>query len=232
MMIKPILLTLMLLACTATSASAAIVAQVGSRGFSSISNFENFDGGDFGVDPDFFFPADRFSVASASGFSFGYSAVDGPGYVVWPGTGDVGFGSRSLYQDGGAGAMATIALTDGSDIQQIELDVSNGFGPTDPANVWVRAYNNGVATGFDFIFSLASGATVSVWSNGSAFDELRIASYADSAVSGNEAQFSAVSFDNVTVGVGGTVPEPSSLVLAGLALLGLTAGSMKRSRRD
>jgi len=203
------------------AANADIILIEAAQDFGSITNSENFDGGDFGIDPGHFFPSDLYNVTSASGFSFGYTTDVRSGFIVWSGDGAVGFDTRSLYQNGGAEAMVTISLTSGADIEQIQFDVSNGFGPADPHNVWVRSYNDGIATGFDFELSIASGGTISMSAmSGMVFDEIRIASYANSSIMQDESQFSAISIDNLFVGTR-TVPEPGTLALFGIGLFGM-----------
>ena len=212
---------------------ATIMAQLGSRGFDSVVYFEDFNSSTFGQDPDPYRPPSSHDLTTASGFNFAYSSNVGLGFVVWPGNGVVGFNTRSLYQNGGANAMVAISLATGADIGQIEFDIANG-GQTNPHNVWVRTYKDGAPTGFEFEFSAAPRATISVWADGdTAFDELRLASYGRSSILQQETQEAATSIDNVRAVVAGAgashdIPEPASL---GSMLLGLACMGLVRKRR-
>jgi hypothetical protein len=213
----------MIAVCFSTATvEASILAQVGPKGFGTITNSEDFES--YGA---FDSPGQPFS---SSGFTFDLPDFDPQttiGFVIWEAGGDVGHATQSLYQDGGAYSMTSIALSSNADIEQIEFDVANGYG-RGPQNVWVRAYNNGAATGFDFAFNtLAWPSTISVWTNGTVFDEIRVQSYIDSnSIQGNESQFGAASIDNVKVGtLQNAIPEPGSLLVwgvLGLASVGLT----------
>jgi len=205
------------LGCFAATATADIEAQSGPRAFDDVFNTEDFQSyGDFEV------PGTPFS--SPGGFDFDITPRNGA-FVIWAGDNGVGFPTRSLYQNGGANGMTSIRLSDGSDINQIQLDAANGFGPADPHNVWIRAYNNGAPTGFDFEFNVPSASTLTVWSTGgTAFDELRIQSYGDTGIEGLEDQFGAVSIDNIIVGQG--VPAPGAI-----ALMAVGGMALRRRRR-
>lgn len=194
-----------------------IFATNGSVGFNSITNSEDFESY-----ADFAFPGDPFDSPGGMHFQSEFNND----LVIWGAGGGVGFPTRCLYQNGGGNAMLSISLTSGGDIvNQIELDVANGFGPADPHNVWVRAYNNGAPVA-DFDFNgIAASSTISVWATGgSVFDELRVQSYGSNANNHNEADFGAVSIDNVKMGIG--VPAPGTFALLGLS--GLVATRRRR----
>lgn len=210
-----------------TSAHGIIIGQVGSRGFDSITHFENFDSDEF---PDYSNPGDPFS---SSGFDF---ALPGLGsFAIWAGgLPGVGFTTKSLYQNGGASSMDIISLTDGSDISQIEFDVSNGL--TAPArypqNIWVRTYNDSLSTGFDFDFNLSSAGTITIWSDGlTVFDEIRAQSYGSTTIDHNENQYGAISIDNIFVGTSTPVPEPATMLLLGTGLVGLLGFGRKKFKK-
>lgn len=214
-----------ILVATAGQVQAGIMAQIGSLGSGTITNFEDFDGGEF---TDLGLPGNSFS--SIAGLSFDLPVG---GFITWSGDGSVGFNTRSLYQSGGANSMTSISLTSGANIKQIELDIANGYGPASPQNIWVRAYNDGFATGDDFVFSLSAPGTIAVWTDGgTVFDELRVQSYGFSTPSLNESQFGTASIDNVTIFSSNPapvpVPEPTSLAIFGI--MGLTACGVRRRR--
>ena len=191
-------------------ATADIIAQLGPRDFDTITNTEDFQS--YG---DFESPGEPFS--SPGGFDF--DLPGGGSFVIWGGSGEVGFPTRSLYQNGGAPSMTSIQLTGGGDIDQIQFEAANGFGPASPHNVWIRAYNDGLPAGFDFEFTAEIITTITVWSAGTVFDELRVQSYGPNPIERREEQIGAISIDNLIVGQG--VPAPGALAL--LALVGVTA---------
>lgn len=207
------LAVLVAMAVIANAAHADIFGQVGALGFDVVTNTEDFESY-----AQFEDPGTPFS--SPGGFDFD---LDSGAFVIW-GFDGVGFPTNSVYQNGGASAMTQISMTDGSDIPAIQFDVANGFGPADPQNVWVRTYNNGVATGFDFQFnSMAAPDTITIWSDGTAFDEIRVQAY-NVDIGGDEAQYGAASIDNMMVGT--PIPAPGVLALFGLA--GLAARRRRR----
>ncbi|MBU1340604.1 MAG: PEP-CTERM sorting domain-containing protein [Proteobacteria bacterium] len=209
-----------------TPSFASIMGQVGSLGFSSITYSEDFEDASIPM-----FPGQSFSTSN--GFNFGLTPttfIPAPKFVIYDPsvhTGNVGFPTKSLYQNGGAPSMDMISLTNGTYIRQIQFDVSNGYyNINNPQNIWVRTYNNGVLTGYDFDFNAAATATIAIWSDGiTLFDEIRIQSYYWSTIIlHDEGQRGAISIDNIVVGVGGRapVPEPATVFLFGLGLLGLS----------
>ena len=202
--------------CLTATALADIIAQSGPRGFDVITNAEDFES--YAPFED---PGTPFS--SPNGFDFDITPRNGA-FVIW-GPGGVGFPTNSVYQNGGANGMTSISLTGGGDINQIQLDAANGFGPADPHFLWIRAYNNGAPTGFDFDFNVAAGSTLTVWStDGTIFDELRIQSYGPNPSNHDEGEFGAISIDNIFVGQG--IPAPGAI-----ALLAVAGFAPRRRRR-
>ena len=216
-------------------AKASIFARLGSMDFDKIDYQEDFESYDIFTDPRE--QADSPKFNSPGGFTFDLpSDYSGLGFVIAP-PNSVGFATKSLYQNGGATNMTSIKLTNGDDISHIELKVSNGFikdgvSPLDPHNVWVRTYNDGIATGYDFEFSgIAPAETISVWAKGKVFDELRIQAYANKIFRA-EHQWGAVAIDDIIVGTSDlskSVPEPTSII--SLLLVGLaTTKTLSRKK--
>jgi hypothetical protein len=204
----------------ATRAEASILAQIGPKTFGSVSHSEDFEG---------FTAFDLFgtNLSSASGFEFNLTSGE---LIIWSGPG-VGLPTKSLYQNGGANSMTSIALTSGANIDQIQFDVGIGFFGATQQNVWLRAYNNGIAAGFDFVFNgLSQPSTISVWTNGTVFDELRVQSYSSNAgVQELEGQYGAAAIDNIMVGTSqSTIPEPGALTV--WSVIGVV-GLMVRRRK-
>jgi PEP-CTERM motif-containing protein len=198
-------------------ATAGMVGQVGSATFDTIDASTDFSsgGGGFGTLP-----------YTLDGLTF-----DDPDDLV--ATVGVGFSTACLYQNGGSSGMLSFVLASGADMNQVQLDVGNGWS-ANPHYVWVRTYNNGTPTGSDLDFDIAIGGTISFWTDGATtFDEVRIAAYNLSSTRNQhiEGNYSAVSIDNLILGTGPTaVPEPASLALFGLGAALLIGVRMRRRR--
>jgi hypothetical protein len=149
------------------------------------------------------------------------------GFIFTIPTGDgrisTGFGlpGQSLYQSGGAATMTRIALDTGSDLDQLQFDISNGFGPSSPQFIWIRTYLNGSPTGVDFDFDVAAPSTFLISDDGvgTGFDEVRVQAYIQGAVRDqhSETNFGAAAIDNVFA----AVPEPGTGLLVVLGLVAL-----------
>lgn len=199
---------LVALAClTCQVAQGQIVASAGANGVGTQTNFEDFES----YAP-FSGPGNPFS--SPGGFDFDLPSGGGA-FVIWNGGGVV-LPTNTLYQNGGAASMTSIKLTGGADIFSLEFDVGNGYG-SNPEDVWIRAYDNGVYTGFEFDFVNTPAGTFTVTNAGTAFDEIRVqAWFAFANRAPNEDQFGAVSIDNIRAFTS-AVPEPTVGLLSVLA---------------
>ncbi|MCA9506034.1 MAG: PEP-CTERM sorting domain-containing protein [Myxococcota bacterium] len=134
-------------------------------------------------------------------------------------------GVTGIYPNGGADSMISIRLNvagrDG--FGQFQLDVSNaaGIGTGDPQYVWLRAYNDGMPTGFDFDFDVTRPTTLTIWSEGgSVFDEIRVQSYTTAAIRDLHVETTAggAIVGAFFAGEPLPVPEPGTAALMGLGL--------------
>jgi hypothetical protein len=94
---------------------------------------------------------------------------------VWP--------QGVLYQNPTHGYVG-ISLTSGGDFDAIQITVTDGWGQDGSEFIWIRAFNDGAFTGFEFDLDLihlddkAAPGIFTVASDGTKFDELRVtASY-------------------------------------------------------
>ena len=208
--------------CACNAANAQIVASVGANATGIQTNFEDFES----YSP-FAFPGQPFT--SVGGFDF--DLPDGGGFfVIWSPNGVVLPTGQTLYQDGGAFSMTSIRLTSGSDMDELELDIGNGYS-ANPQTVWIRAYDNGAYTGYEFDFLSTPAGTFTVSNAGTAFDEIRVQAWDDSYVrTPFENQFGAVEIDNITAFTT-AVPEPSAIAaLSVLGLVGAVVGLRRRKK--
>ncbi len=197
---------------------AAIYAVVDGQAISDVTNFEDFESyNSFSSPP----------VITPSGFTFDCETCN---FTDYPG----GLGSHALYQNGGSSSMTSVKLTSGSNFTAVSMKVGNGWGPDDPQDVWVRAYNNGSPVESFLLPDTPLAATVSVWADGgSEFDEVRIQSYqVNNGINEDESQVGAIAIDDVTAGAlmpMAAVPALSTWALVLMAtLLGLAAFTRRR----
>ena len=182
---------------------AAINASIDGPPVTNVSNFEDFESYIGSVDDPLLTP---------NGFTFDCDCD----FVV----GNLGTGSQGLYQNGGSSSMTSVRLTSGANLSAISMVNGNGWGPIDPDQIWVRAYNNGSPVASFQFPDIPLASTIAVWADsGSQFDEVRIQSYGSVGITENEAQYGAIAIDDVTAGTA----EPAAPVpvagLPGLAVL-------------
>ncbi len=209
-------------------AAAGIIATGGPQKFATITAEENFQSFD-----DFYSPSNPFSTGGLTfkGLTFQNALI------IWPeGNTSVGFPTRSLYQNGGINSMLQISLSNGDDLQQLQFDVGNGAG-RNPEFIWLRAYNNGAPSGFDFDFTIPESSTLAIWTDDTTqLDEIRIGAYltASDRDAHDETGYSVVSIDNVIAGTRGVpttdIPEPFTITLFGVSLAGLLSASHRRKK--
>ena len=209
--------------CACNAANAQIVASVGANATGTQTNFEDFES----YAP-FDYPGQPFT--SVGGFDF--DLPDGGGsFVIWSPSGVILTTGQTLYQNGGANSMTSIRLTSGSDMDELELDIGNGyFASPIPQTVWIRAYDNGAYTGYEFDFLSTPAGTFTVSNAGTAFDEIRVQAWHNLYVrTPFESQYGAVEIDNITAFT--AVPEPSAIAaLSVLGLVGAVVGLRRRKK--
>ena len=195
------------------SCFASIEAQIGARAFVTVIADEDFES---------FSQVQYFSPLTTADYVFtGASATNG--FYVGPSI-LMPNATDGLYQNGGFSGRLSIRHADGSDINQIQFDI--GHGASTGFYAWIESFNNGASTGYSFDLDVAEGSTISLWSTGTVFDEVRIGYYTSASVRNShvETAFTATSIDNLVTGIGssGAVPEPQTiLVWALLAVSGL-----------
>ena len=215
-----VVLGLVAIACFAcNAANAQIVFSVGANATGTQTNYEDFES--YGA---FSGPGNPFS--SPGGFDF--DLPDGGGsFVIWSPNGVVLPTGQTLYQNGGASSMTSIKLTSGADMSEMELDIGNGYG-ANPQTAWIRAYDNGAYTGYEFDFLSTPAGTFTVSDAGTAFDEIRVQAWFNNYVrTPFENQYGAAEVDNITAFT--AIPEPSSI--AALSVLGLVGAVVYLRRR-
>lgn len=138
--------------------------------------------------------------------------------------------SQFWYPSGGDNNYADIKGTDDAVFSAIDFLVGNGqFGNTTNLR-WVTLMNNQV-TGTGLISGLAKGQVIG-FKDVSGFDELRVAAAISSADPGF-GNHQSIAIDDLRAQLATTaaasVPEPTSIALLGLGLLGMVFGRRKQA---
>lgn len=137
-----------------------------------------------------------------------------------PSYGNGGFSGGFHYPYGGASGDTSISTTDGLKIFGVEFNVGNGIGGAGTTLVDWNIFDNSVSVGSGTI-SIPTGGVVGFYdTNG--FDTLFFADRRNSV--------NAVALDNLHVQLASQVPEPASLALLGIGLVGLV--TMRHKQRS
>jgi hypothetical protein len=132
-----------------------------------------------------------------------------------------GFSGNYMYSVG-TDTFISITMGNGSDFSAIEFAAGSGFGGG--INGYWQTYNNSVMTGFGNFTT--SNVDVLGLADSSGFDEVRYFTFPNP---NQQTGTSAPAIDTVRAGSGGnSVPEPASLALLGIGLVGL--GAMRRRK--
>ena len=203
----------------ATPAEATIFAMEGARPFEQVAAQDDFSAGNC-----------IFAVCNRGGFIT--STPDDPSDRF----SQIGLGGIvGFYPNGGSESMISIRMNvAGTEIDQFQFDVSNGFGTSvgSPQFIWIRAYREGAPVGFDFTFDVPKPTTFTVWSETlGEFDEVRVQSYDSVAARdlGVETTYGAAIVGGYIAGT--LVPEPNVGLLTslGLAWIGVARRERRRS---
>ena len=130
--------------------------------------------------------------------------------------------------------MTSIKLTSGANMAGLQFNIANGYTSTPMESVWIRTYEDGVYTGYEYTNqSVSRGAGFSIVSAGNAFNEVRVQSalsYKNGTYYGlqfkSESETGAVSIDNLVAF--SAIPEPTTFSLLGF---GAVIAAIHRRRR-
>ncbi len=164
--------------------------------FNGLANFQSLDG----------YQEDGLRVSA----SRDYFSWDAPGLD----------GSEMFYASTGALEMIDISLVNGDDFEDLDMQVSSGWSPSEIGTMylWIQLYSAGSLIQ-EFDVDATTGEYIGI--TGGGFDQVMIGSYASAAVRDlhDSSQRNAIAIDNMSAGI--VVPAPGVLAIPALALMGV-----------
>ncbi|MFK7760271.1 MAG: PEP-CTERM sorting domain-containing protein [Phycisphaerales bacterium] len=201
------------LATATTFAITAMTASAGIATFTSqtsmignLTNHANFNSLSAG---------DSLDLYVEDGVQFDYSRD----YFSWN---PQGFdGSEMFYANTGTFERVDISLTSGEDFNDVDMQVSSGWSPTQMGTMylWVQLLDDGQLVS-EFDIDATTGEYVGF--TGGGFDQILIGSYQSAVVrdSHDANARNTIALDNLSAGT--FVPAPGALMLSGITMLGLS----------
>jgi len=128
-------------------------------------------------------------------------------------------GSEMYYANTGALELIEISKVDGSDFNDMDMQLSSGWSPNGPGTMylWMQVYSDGGLVA-EFNLDVLTGDYVGL--TGGGYDTVMIGSYVSAEVRDlhDADQWNAIAIDNLRAG---TVPAPGTLLIPALAAAGL-----------
>jgi len=128
-------------------------------------------------------------------------------------------GSEMYYANTGALELIEISKVDGSDFNDMDMQLSSGWSPNGPGTMylWMQVYSDGGLVA-EFNLDVLTGDYVGL--TGGGYDTVMIGSYVNAEIRDlhDAGQWNAIAIDNLRAG---TVPAPGTLLIPALAAAGL-----------